>query len=380
VTRIWVVDSGDARIETIIRASGLPVGILAEADVAGVSSGGPAPQGVLVVDVRRDGRLPPWLATLKRQRPATLVVLVASALEPQLMLEAMRAGITECVAEPLSESELQAAITRVSAFRTPTVAGKVYAFIGAKGGVGTTTAAVNVAVELSHAPASTLFVDLHAAYGDAAVFLGAEPRFSVIDALENTHRLDESFFKGLVVRTKAGPDLLASAERAVAPPVDVGRIHSLIQFASTQYRYTVLDVPRSEAAALEALGGVDQVVVVANQEVATVRSAGRIATALRQRYGKERVVVVVSRYDPHGAIGHDDVERVVGDRVRHMFPSDYRLALQALNTGRPLALENGTRLAASYRELAEALAGVKGLGTAHAKGSLFGGLLGRRSG
>ena len=49
-----------------------------------------------------------------------------------------------------------------------------------------------------------LLIDLHPAHGDAALFLGAEPRFSIIDALENTHRMDAAYFKGLVEHTKAG--------------------------------------------------------------------------------------------------------------------------------------------------------------------------------
>ena len=63
---------------------------------------------------------------------------------------------------------------------------------------------------------STLMIDLNAACGDAAVFLGAEPRFSVMDALENVRRLDAAFFSGLVVRTKGGLDLLGAAARPVS--------------------------------------------------------------------------------------------------------------------------------------------------------------------
>ena len=47
---------------------------------------------------------------------------------------------------------------------------------------------------------------------------GAEPRFSVLDALENVERFDEAFFRGLLTSTKAGPALLASSDRAFAPP------------------------------------------------------------------------------------------------------------------------------------------------------------------
>ena len=79
--------------------------------------------------------------------------------------------------------------------------GQVVAFVGGKGGVGTTTLAVNVATVLARGGASsTLLIDLHVAYGDAALFVGAEPRFSVADALENIQRLDDTFLRTLVGR------------------------------------------------------------------------------------------------------------------------------------------------------------------------------------
>ena len=80
-------------------------------------------------------------------------------------------------------------------------------------------------------PGSTLLLDLHVANGDAAVFLGAEPRFSIVDALENTHRLDEAFFRNLIVKTKAGVDLLASSDRVMTTPLDVRRIRTLLEMA-----------------------------------------------------------------------------------------------------------------------------------------------------
>ena len=134
---------------------------------------------------------------------------------------------------------------------TTTLAGKTYAFVGAKGGVGTTTVAVNVATALAKLePRSTLFIDLHVANGDAAVFLGAEPRFSIVDALENTHRLDEAFFRNLIAHTKCGVDLLASSDRVMVTPVDVRRIRTILEFAERHYAHVVLDVPRSDAAVL----------------------------------------------------------------------------------------------------------------------------------
>ena len=84
--------------------------------------------------------------------PTTGVLLVVPQLDPALMLEAMRAGVNEFVAEPLSVPELQAAIKRLArAVRRRSSRGDVFAFVGAKGGVGATTVAVNVATALAKA-------------------------------------------------------------------------------------------------------------------------------------------------------------------------------------------------------------------------------------
>ena len=103
-----------------------------------------------------------------------------------------------------------------------------------------------------------------------------------------------------------------------------------------------------------------------------------MAAALRQRYGKERVRVIVSRFDKQAEIGTEDVARVVGSPVSFSVPSDYRAALQALNKGRPLALDNHNKLAASFRELAHDLAGVPARAPEQETGGLFGLLKGRR--
>ena len=211
----------------------------------------------------------------------------------------------------------------------PQQAGQVFAFVGAKGGVGTTTVSVNTATMLARAAkADVLVIDLHLAHGDAALLLGVEPRFSVIDALENVHRVDESFFSS-VVEAKAGVDLLASSDRMTTGGVDLERVRALIEFASSRYRYTVLDVPRSDMGMLDALEIASSVVVVTTQELPSLKSAGRLAHMLRTRYGAARVTTVMNRFDRRSGIAHSDVERVIGDAVKHLIPSDYRMALRA---------------------------------------------------
>lgn len=354
---VTVFGTADGELPRLIADLGLRTVSLPIAELATFSAGS-RPVDVAIVDLRTHDRLPDDVAGFKRRHATTAVVLVTTTLEPTLILDAMRAGISECITEPLSATTVEAAIARVTAQRMPETRGQLFAFIGAKGGIGTTTVAVNVATALARTKEPTLFIDLHVAYGDAAVFLGAEPKFSIVDALENIHRLDESVFKTLVVPTASGLDLLASSSQGAVWSVDIQRVRKLLDFALQRYRYVVADCPRSDATVLDALEAASKIVLVANQDLAALRNGSRMAATLRQRYRADRVMLVVSRFDGTAEIGRDDVERVIGSAVRHLMPSDYRASLEALNHGRPLLLKNHTRLASSIEGLAKELGGV----------------------
>ena len=342
-----------------MRGSGLPIATSWLSDLAQLTETTGNQTDVVLIDVRRFPRLPAELSLVKKRHPATNIVLLAATLEPGLMLEGMRAGVSEYLAEPLSSADFAAAINRLVGLRTAAPAGPIFGFIGAKGGVGTTTVAVNVATTLAKlSSAGALMIDLHIVYGDAAVYLGADTRHSVVDAIENLHRFDRAFFRSLLVHTPAGLDLLASSDRPTVPGIDVRRLGSVLEFAATQYPYTVADVPRSDLSILDSLDHVGTLVVVANQELATVRNAGRMSNALRSRYPKAKVMTVINRMDRRSEIGQQDVERAVGGRIAHQVPSDYRRALHAMNQGRPLALDNHNDLSASFKALAQELAGI----------------------
>lgn len=376
-----VVGLRDRQLEDLLQACSILVTPLKVDELGTLAQPGTLQPDVVILDLRHKASLPEAVGMLRRQHPGTGVVIIATSLEPSLMLEAMRAGVTEFLTMPLTAEELQTAINRVTAQGGAGSRGDVFAFVGAKGGVGTTTVAVNVATAMARVePGSTLLIDLHLAYGDAAVFLGTEPRFSVLDALENVHRLDKAFFNGLVGQSRAGLALLASSDRASTTLVDAASVRSLIDAASRHYPRVLLDVPRSDVM-LDALESASRIVIVANQELATVRAATRMSASLRQRYGRERLSVVISRFDQHSEIGQSDVERVLGTPVTCTFPSNYRLALDALNAGRPIVLDNHNKLSSSLSGFARGLIDVSDEPAAapRKQSGLFGLITGRRA-
>jgi len=361
VLQIVLVGAAAGDLGDLLRGAGFAVTDLAVDALPTLTTPGAAQPAAIVLDLRGQTVLPPAIGLIRKQHPQTGVVLVASTLDPAFLLDAMRAGVNELVSEPVTAEGLAKAITGVVGEQVPVESGPVYGFVGAKGGVGTTTVAVNVATVLGSLskPGRTLLIDLHLTGGDAALFTGSEPRFSVIDALENTHRLDHIFMKNLVTQGAPYFDVLAAPERPVPGDLGRGRLQHLLAFASTIYKFTLVDLPRSDSAVLDSLDQLAGIYVVVNQELATVKSAARLTAMLRERYGRNKVTVVLSRSDRQAGIGHADVEKAVGSRVEHTFPSDYRLALQALHKGRPLALDNHNSLSASFRTLANELAGVR---------------------
>ncbi len=353
--RLTIVGTTPADIEKLLQ----PLGITAVSIAALSALVGSQPTetpDVVVVDLRNDTVVPAAVGELTRRHPSIGVVVVAASMDPAMMLDAMQAGAKGFVAPPLSSAQMEDAIKRVAAPRAPQ-AGQVIAFVGAKGGVGTTTLAVNVATALARlTKGEALLIDFHARHGDAAACLGVEPRFTVSDALDNAHRLDVPYMRGLVVKTAADLDVLAAPDRVTTGPPDLVRLRTLIEFAKRQYQYTVLDVPRTDFAILDALEAASRIVLVVSQELTAVRSGARMAGTLRQRYAPERVEIALGRQDRQAEIQAEDIEKALGGPVR-VFPSEYRVALSALNRGRPLILENHSRLAAEMSKFVRDITG-----------------------
>jgi pilus assembly protein CpaE len=182
----------------------------------------------------------------------------------------------------------------------------------------------------------------------------------------------------VVEKAVSNVHLLASPARPKPVTVDPKRARTLLESAAQMYRTTVLDVPRSDMTMLDSLDYVTTIVVVTSQEIASLRNAARMADMLRQRYGPARVKVVINRFHRDAVIAQEDVERVIGGDVKRL-PSDYKVALDALNSGRPVVLDRDSRLAKAFASFAKDLAGVEKEEAEKPAGSVLGRLAWRRA-
>ena len=312
---------------------------------------------LVIVDVRNDALS--MMPSIERQRaasPGAGIFAIATAADSDLILQVMRAGANEFFTWPPSAEAFHAAIRRTAARREAAAgtrpAATTLVFFGAKGGAGTTTVVVNCGVEIARlSKRSTIVVDLKPGLGEVALFLGVRPRYSILDAIDNLHRLDREFLRELVVKHKSGLEILAGSDNFDRPgAADGGAIEELFRLLARQYEYILVDAgSQVHSCAVAALYAADSIFLVANPDVPSVRNAQRLLDRVRQ-FGAcgERVRVLLNRAAEPYPIPPKQIEGAIGHPIHHTFPSDYKTVSTALNSGVPLALTGHTDMAAQF--------------------------------
>jgi pilus assembly protein CpaE len=359
------------QISQLLRAGGVPIGIV-ENRMSDSSGAGP---DIMVVDIRADASS--GMAAIERLRaghPSIAIFAVANTAEPDLILQAMRAGANEFFpwtpggtpAARTMEESLHSAVRRTATRRDAAHAGArqpcvTYMFLGAKGGAGATTVSVNCAVEIARlTKRPTVVLDMKPCLGEVALFLGVRPRFTLLDAIENLHRLDKDFLKELTAKHKSGLDILAGSEQFDRPNAqDAGAIEELLRVLTKMYDFIVIDAGNSiNALAVSSLYAADTVFLIANPDVPSIRNAQRLVDRVRQLgAGAERVKILLNRTSDNLLIAPKQIETALGYGIHHSFASDYRTVSTALNSGVPLALANSSELSSQFSTFTRQLLG-----------------------
>jgi len=321
--------------------------------------GSTATPDLVIVDGRENLRVA--IGEVERTRaaaPATSIFLLARESSSDLILQSMRAGANEFLTWPVTDDALDEAVERASARRGASGAtsslASIVTFIGAKGGVGTTTLAVNSAVELAGKKKQTLVMDMKQGLGDVALFLGVRSRFSLVDALDADSRLDREYLNGLVAKHVSGVELLPGSDVFERPGVNDGpTIEHILRLISARYEYAVVDAgSQITSCGLAAMYMSEVICVVINPDVPSIRNGQRII----ERIGEmgscgERVRVLLNRAAAPYPIPLTQIQEALGQKVHLTFPPDYRTVATALNSGVPLTFSDNSDMAEQFKRL-----------------------------
>src|SRR5438105_13704851 len=269
----------------------------------------------------------PNIERLRASAPGAAIFAVAATAEPDLILQSMRAGANEFFTWPPADETFHSAVRRTAARREAAVGARASAmtlvFFGAKGGAGTTTMAVNCGVEVARlSKRPTVILDLKAGLGEVALFLGVRPRYSVLDAIDNLHRLDREFLRELVVKHKSGLEILAGSDHFDRPgAADGGAIEELLRLLARQYEYVVVDAgTQLNSCTVAAVYAAEQFFIVANPDVPSVRNAQRLLDRVRQLGAcGERVRVLLNRASEPYPIPPKQIATALGHPTHQSF-------------------------------------------------------------
>lgn len=316
---------------------------------------------VTLVDIPADN---PTLALraielLHQEMPDSAIFAIGNLKQPQVIVNAMRAGAREYIERPTNTTDLLEAFVRLSSAQRRTrqegLRGKVFSVINAKGGNGATTVAVNLALALQSSSGQTALVDM-APLGHAALHLNLKPVFNVADATHNLHRMDSSLLESYMTRHTGGLQLLAGANIPAAVDPSTAEFVRLFDMLVTHYKYVVVDASSRFDAASRLIASLSEtVLLVACSDVASLWSAARVNEYLGESGGRERVRLVLNRYRKVPGFRESDAESAVGAKLLWRVPNQYFAVSTAIDRGTPVMDQRNSEIARCFTGLAEEL-------------------------
>ncbi len=278
----------------------------------------------------------------------------------------LEAGAADFLSLPLNPQELNKALIKLSqtALKGPSArgqaAGTIITVCGARGGLGATTVAVNLAFSLTTLTRTDVaLVDLDLQRGDVAAFLNLTPLNSIATIAEAKGAVDDIFLAGTLTRHPRGVFVLpAPTQVEEADAVGHDHVELTLQLLRAQFSHTVVDTARTvNGAMLAAFEQSDHILILTDLSVPGVRAARRmIELLLRLNVSAQLIQPVFSHVIP-GPVSPQDAVRAIGKEPLLVIPRDDAAASGAMNDGTPL---NGKQSPLSFAiaELAAKLTGV----------------------
>lgn len=303
------------------------------------------------------------LEVLKSQAPGIQVAALSRSLDPAALLEAMRAGIRECLAMPFDRGELKEAASRIAAAVRDLpvlleVTEHVYAFLPSKQGVGTSTVAMNTAIALGRRKkGEVLLLDMDLSSGIIGFMLKLSNSHCIVDAAENAHSLDESIWDQIVCK-KAGIDIVHTGKLNPDFRIDAQQIRYILDFARRNYKTVCVDISGNlEKYSIEVMHEAKTIFMVVTPEIPSLHLAREKLGFLQRLDLADRVKVLLNRHHKKSLVSPSQIEGLLGVPIAFTFQNDYQGVHAALQDGR--AVEPNSELGKQFQALADSILGLK---------------------
>ncbi|MDH5585642.1 MAG: AAA family ATPase [Nitrospirota bacterium] len=290
-----------------------------------------------------------FIRDLTKTAPSTEIFLAASTLDSQLLLEGMRAGAKEFLAKPIQKREVEDALTR---FQERAIAGigksggsiksaKILAFFGGKGGVGTTSVAVNTAsalMRLSWNP-KVVLVDVNQHGGDLPLYLDLQPSHSFRDISADPSRLDQAFLNRVLTKYESGLQVLASGyDDLSAGRLSPDCVEGTLKILKENFDYVVMDCGHVlDLTTKKALEMATMILVTSTLMVPVVHRTKRILELLRgSGFAQNKLRLIMNRFLSSEKEVLTETEAILKQKADWMFPNDYPSVSYSVNSGKPL--------------------------------------------
>jgi len=302
------------------------------------------------------------------------VFLVAPRLSTDTLMQAMRAGVREFFQADSPEDEIRMALWRFKERRDKRLAerqgqsgaaarqGRIINVFGAKGGVGTTTLAVNLAAAFLSGKdgAMVSLMDMNLPFGEVQLFLDLHPRYHWGEIIGNISRLDATYLMSIVSRHASGLYLLPPPSRLedlqMATPEN---ITALLTCMRSLFDTVVIDLGMYlDEITLKVMDISDEIVLVCVQNLPCLANVRRFMENVRGVEGDlvQKLKVVVNRHLPESDLSVEDMEKALGIKVFRRIQNDYKTTLAAINQGKTLAeIAPKAEVTRAIGELARAL-------------------------
>ena len=360
-TKVLVVDD-DLNIQRVLvftlKQEGFEV-VVASDGQAGVEMAISAQPDLILMDVAMP-KLDGYAATQQIRaaeaegRRVPIIMLTAEA-DVGERVKGLRAGADDDIVKPFHPLELMARIKALLArggTLTPSAAGaeaatlgQLVLFYGAKGGVGTTTIAINTAIAMTRElRRRTVLVDANLQFGDLRVFLdlGLDTA-SIVNAVSEPD-LDADLLRKLIVRHRTGIDLLLAPPSPEAADIVMERqrtdpttVTNMLNLLRKMYDYTFVDMVKTiDDFNLQLFDEADTILVIMTADLSCLKNVRSVLETMDHLgYEKGKVQLVLNRSNAYTGINVNNAESALNRKVDYQVINEYRGAISALNSGEP---------------------------------------------